>query len=392
MSVYDIAVIGGGIHGAGAAQAAAAAGYSVLLLEKTDWAAGTSSCSSKLIHGGLRYLESGQFPLVYESLRERRYLLRNAPELVHRIPFYIPVYRSTSRGPWTIALGLSLYALLGLLSRNTRFRKLPKDEWSLLKGLLKDDLQAVYQYWDAQTDDAALTRAVVQSAATLGATCLCPATVTGVHNINGHYEVRAQYNNEWKNYQARSIVNAAGPWVNEVLAMTSPKPTKRDISLVQGAHIIIDVVPPRGVFYVEAPDRRAVLVMPWKGRTLIGTTETEHDASPETCRPRQQEIEYLLNTYKQYFPAEDIEILESFAGLRVLPDTEGSAFHRPRETILHSDPQQPAMITLYGGKLTTYRATAAKAIKKLKPFLPPRQACADTRALALTPVKKKEFV
>ena len=160
-SSHDIVVIGGGIHGAGVVQAAAAAGYRTLLLEKEGLAHGTSSRSSKLIHGGLRYLETLQFSLVQESLGERAILLRIAPHLVRLIPFYVPVYRGTLRRPWQIRIGLSLYALLGGLRKESLFRSVPKDQWTDLDGLDPSGLQSIFQYWDAQTDDAELTRGVV---------------------------------------------------------------------------------------------------------------------------------------------------------------------------------------------------------------------------------------
>ena len=163
---YDVVIIGAGIHGAGVAQAAAAAGYSVLVLEQYDAVAqGSSSRSSKLIHGGLRYLESGQFHLVRECLRERSILLRNAPHLVELVPFHIPVYRETRRRPWKIVLGLGIYSLFS----RKRFHKISRDDWHQLDGLRCDRLDAVFSYYDAQTDDARLTRTVLASARDLGA-------------------------------------------------------------------------------------------------------------------------------------------------------------------------------------------------------------------------------
>ena len=166
---YDLVIIGGGIHGAGIAQAAAARGLSVMVLEQSGIASGTSSRSSKLIHGGLRYLESGQFALVRECLHERTLLLKLAPQLVKLKSFYIPVYRDTTRRPWLLHLGLSLYALLGGLHPAVRFCRVPQSRWRNLDGLDTAQLEAVFQYNDAQTDDAALTRAVMRSAQQLGA-------------------------------------------------------------------------------------------------------------------------------------------------------------------------------------------------------------------------------
>src|ERR1700727_3174361 len=161
MKEYDVVIIGGGIHGAGVLQAAVAAGNSTLLIERQALPAGPSSRSSKLIHGGLRYLESGQFSLVRESLRERAVHLKIAPDLVELKPFFIPVYPDTRRRPWQLKVGLWVYALLGGFDASTRFGTVPRREWSSLDGLETDGLEAVIRYHDAQTDDASLTRAVV---------------------------------------------------------------------------------------------------------------------------------------------------------------------------------------------------------------------------------------
>jgi glycerol-3-phosphate dehydrogenase len=162
---YDVAIIGGGIHGVGVAQAAAARGHKTVLLEQYDHLAeGTSSRSSKLIHGGLRYLEQYEFSLVRECLLERSYLLNNAPDLVKLTPVYIPIYKSSKRSALMIRAGLSLYALLGNFSVDARFKKVKKSQWNQLHGLNQQDLQAVYQYYEAQTDDSLLTKAVMDSA------------------------------------------------------------------------------------------------------------------------------------------------------------------------------------------------------------------------------------
>src|SRR6185436_2868679 len=187
---YDLLIIGAGIHVVGVAQAAAAAGYSVLLLEKTALAAGTSSRSSKLIHGGLRYLESGQLRLVRETLHERATLLRIAAELVRLVPFYIPIYRKTRRRPWEITIGLALYAALGGFSPASRFTRLPRHDWPTLDGIDTHELECVFRYYDAQTDDAALTRAVMRSAQSLGAELQMPAEfVAASRNDSGNWDI-----------------------------------------------------------------------------------------------------------------------------------------------------------------------------------------------------------
>lgn len=388
---YDIVIVGGGIHGAGVAQAAAARGYNTLLLEQTGLASGTSSRSSKLIHGGLRYLETARYSLVRECLNERGLLLKLAPELVKLKPFYIPVYSSTQRRPWQLRLGLTLYGILGGFRREGHFNSVPRTLWGTLDGLDTQNLQTVFQYWDAQTDDAALTKAVMQSATALGATLLTPASLVCAE-LNDSKCI-AHYHASGKEYTCSThvIVNAAGPWVNHVLDKINPLPKKLTMDLVQGTHIIIEGNLSHGVYYMEAPrDRRAVFAMPWHGGILIGTTETHYEGNPADVSPLMEEQDYLLETFAHYFPVyrslSRQNITSSFAGLRVLPANEESAFRRSRETILYPDRLvRPRLLSIYGGKLTTYRATAEKVISQLAPGLPKRKVIADTRKLALNP-------
>lgn len=384
---FDVAVIGAGIQGAGAAQAAVAAGCSVVLLERTGIASGTSSHSSKLIHGGLRYLESGQFALVRECLRERALLLRNAPDLVRLVPHHIPVYSETRRRPWKLQLGLSLYALLGGLEHAARFSVVPRGQWPDLDGLRQDGLQRVFRYYDAQTDDAALTRAVVRSAETLGAQMRMPAEfVSAVAKGSG---MRVRYRDSTGEHVLRcaALVNAAGPWVNAVLERVEPCAETLSIDWMAGTHIVLPRRLTQGVYYAEAPrDGRAVFVMPWRdGQTLVGTTERGYGGDPAAVAPTPAEIAYLLETVRHYFPAyAPLEPIEAFAGLRVLPHAEGEAFGRPRDTRLHVTHAQ-RVVSIYGGKLTAYRATAEKVVAMLRDVLPPRAQRADTRELPLTP-------
>lgn len=382
---YDVVVIGAGIHGAGVAQAAAAAGYSVLVLEQRAVAWATSSRSSKLIHGGLRYLESAQFGLVRESLRERAILLAIAPELVRLVPFHIPVYRDTTRRPWQLRVGLSLYAALGGFGAATRFRTVPRDHWAALDGLATQGLQAVFRYYDAQTDDARLTTAVLRSAQELGAELACPARFVGARDESRGWSVRFDTVREERECRARAIVNAAGPWVNEVLQRMTPTAPPLAIDLVQGAHLLIEGRLQQGIYYVEAPqDRRAVFVMPWPNGVLIGTTETHFHGDPAKVEPLAQEVDYLKETVRRYFPTLAVREVGRFAGLRVLPRATGRAFHRRRDTlIVPDDAHHPRLLSVCGGKLTGYRATAAKVVKRLESSLPSRAARADTATLKL---------
>ena len=395
---FDVVIVGGGIHGAGIAQAATVRGLSVMVLEQKAIASGTSSRSSKLIHGGLRYLESRQFSLVRECLRERALLLELAPGLVELKPFYIPVYRNTVRRPWVLYAGLSFYWLLGGGGHAMRFRRVPQSQWKNLDGLDTTGLEDVFQYFDAQTDDGALTNAVMQSAQRLGAQLRVPATFTGA--LLGESSITIEYchSGRTETCAATALINAAGPWAQEVLNRIAPPPPQLEIELVQGTHILLPGELTQGIYYVEAKDRRVVFVMPWKGNTLVGTTESVFHGEPGNVEPLRGEITYLMETVRHYFPryrTGEETILDAFAGLRVLPsgrneiEGEASSLHaRSRETVLHlhqsGHPGRTRLLTVYGGKLTTYRLTAERVMVRLADALPMRAAVADTRHLALT--------
>lgn len=363
MTTYDVVVIGAGIHGAGVAQAAAARGLSVLVLERREAAAmETSRASSKLIHGGLRYLETLQVRLVYECLREQRHLLHNAPHLVRRSDFYIPVYRHSRRSAWWVYLGLCCYQLLagGPLSG---IERVAESRWDGL-GLQQQDLTAVFRYSDAQTDDQALTRAVLESAVSLGARVRFNASLRQIDSSSGYTLALG----DGSAVHCRTLVNAAGPWANEVAALGGLP--QQDLDWVQGSHIVLRRPALSGCFYVEAPqDGRAVFVLPWRGLTMVGTTEIL--LSQPTAHPTQAEIDYLLAVYNHYFPnmrCDGGDVEEVFAGVRVLPKDRRQANKRSRET-LYTVAHGETYVGIYGGKLTSYRATADKVLRMLTPAL-----------------------
>ncbi len=386
---YDLVVVGAGIQGAGVAQAAAAAGYTVLVLEQSSPAAGTSSKSSKLIHGGLRYLETAQFGLVRESLHERALLLKLAPDLVKLKPLHIPVYKDTTRGPLTIRSGLSLYSLLSGLDSNARFRSLPPAQWDNLEGLRQDDLQAVFRYYEAQTDDAALTRAVLHSAMELGAECEMPGRFVTAH-VNSH-SCLVEFESEFgfKAASCRVLVNCAGPWASDVISRIEPDMYLPKVDLVQGSHLVL---PPllKNYFYLEAPqDKRAVFILPWQGKLMVGTTEKVHYGAPEEAVCSDEERDYLLDVLLHYFPdlLIDPTTVDSFAGLRVLPRNGKNAFSRTREVLFEVDDETcPRVISVMGGKLTTYRQTALTVLDKIKLSLPVKERIADTSRIPLSPI------
>ena len=386
-ATYDVVVVGGGIHGVGIAQAVAAAGYRILLIEQTALASGTSGRSSKLIHGGLRYLETAQLRLVHESLRERAVLLALAPDLVRRVPFHIPIYRDTVRRPWKVGVGLSLYALLGGLAPDTKFARVPHNAWADLDGLRTNGLQTVWRYYDAQTDDAALTRAVMRSAIELGAELACPAEFVAATRLNEGYRIAYREAGEEKERFCRALVNAAGPWVDLVAQRVTPAPRRFAIDLVQGTHIILPGHLTQGVYYLEAPwDHRAIFVMPWYDRTLVGTTESPYTGDPAFVHPLPEELVYLQKTVRHYFPERNLDIVDSFSGLRVLPQGNSRPFRRPRETIFLRDTFDPVCyIAIYGGKLTGYRATGAHVMRLVRGVLPRASPKGDTARIPLVP-------
>ncbi|TNF36969.1 MAG: FAD-dependent oxidoreductase [Gammaproteobacteria bacterium] len=367
---YDLIIIGGGIHGAACARLCADSGYKVLVLEQyAQPGLATSSKSSKLIHGGLRYLESGQFRLVRECLLERDYLLKEYPELVKFVPFHIPVYAHTRRPPWIIRLGLLIYSLFS----GKGFSTIKKSHWQELDQLKTDQLKTVFQYYDAQTNDQLLTQAVMQDAQALGAELITEARFHSARCDANACHVRYEHENATREVTGKLLINTSGPWVNQVLQAIEPRPSMLEIELVLGTHIEIARPLHHGMYYLEAPqDQRAVFVMPWQNNTLIGTTETLFHDIPENTSPPAADIEYLLSVYNHYFsPAiTPADIVNSFAGLRVLPAARDSAFHRPRDTIIHHDNRDnPRVFSLYGGKLTAHRATARQLLRCIQPLL-----------------------
>ena len=389
MREFDVVVVGGGIHGAGVLQAAVAAGHSALLIEKDALASGTSSRSSKLIHGGLRYLESGQFSLVRESLHERSVHLRIAPELVQLKPFFIPVYKETRRRPWQLKLGLAMYALLGGFQASMRFGSVARREWPRLDGLKTRDLDAVIRYYDAQTDDAQLTRAVVESARALGGETAVPARFLSATLLDDGAQVTFESGGEVTQCRARVLVNAAGPWAPHVARAIQPAIHVPEVDLVQGTHIVLPMRVQHGIYYVESPsDGRAVFVMPWHDQTLVGTTETPFRGDPDQVMPLPEEEEYLLGVARHYFSAASgftrNDIVRRFAGLRVLPAASQKAFDRSRETIFTTDREPyPRVLGIYGGKLTGWRAAAEHVLERIQPSLGESRRRASTDQLVL---------
>lgn len=391
MGSYDIAIIGGGIAGVGIAQYAAAAGYSTLLIEKGEIGGQTSANSSKLIHGGLRYLETGQINLVRKSLLARRNLLELAPSLVKPVPFYIPVYQDSQRNPLTIRAGLSLYALLSEFDPLGRFVAIPAVHWHRVTGLKLTGLKALFQYWDAQTDDKLLTQAVARSAQALGAHIYAEAEFLQLNHLHAHIELGFHHRGQVKQIETKLVINAAGPWVNGVLARVTPPLAGVEIDWVQGAHLLLDLPAPEGILYLESCfDKRVIFVMPWYGQMLIGTTETVLTSIDTQPQVTESEIQYLLGIYRHYFPLspsiEELKakIVQTYCGVRVLPKQASSAFERPRDSLIQTSISHPRLLSLYGGKLTTFRSTSAEVLEWIEQKLGKRSPIADVDRLKLT--------
>ncbi|MBV7316509.1 glycerol-3-phosphate dehydrogenase/oxidase [Shewanella sp. NIFS-20-20] len=398
MAMLDVLVIGGGITGVGVAQAAVAAGYSVALWERGALASGTSSHSSKLIHGGLRYLESGQLTLVRRCLHARRQLLQLAPELVKAVPFYIPLYQDSQRGLLTLSAGLSLYGLLSQgdpLGKFTRVNLASSEQHHLLQ---QQGLRHMLQYWDAQTDDKALTMAVAASAQQLGAEIQQYRQVTDIYHGARVCQVRYRDSDgTLGERRVKMIINATGPWASELLANVTPKQMPAAMTWVQGSHLLLDIESPVGIYYLESRlDERVFFVMPWKNKTLIGTTEVALATMPDKPQITCEEYDYLLDNYHHYFTQYSRAELASlvignFCGVRALPAQAGSAFSRARETLFVQQANSPRLVSVYGGKLTEFMPIAQDVLAMIRAQLGERHAIADINTRAIVPVADDYF-
>lgn len=321
-------------------------------------------------------MESGQFSLVKECLLERKRLLHNAPELVKLIPFYIPVYTTSTRPAWLIWLGLSIYSLFSLKP----FQIVDKHQWPSLDNINTANLKTVFKYYDAQTDDQLLTRAVAKSAQRNGANFIYNADFIHASSNNEIHELSYIKNQQRHTVKSHYIINCSGPWVNDTQDKIQPHLKLPSIDLVSGAHIVVDINTTRGAYYLEAKDRRAVFVLPWKDKyTLIGTTEAIHKDTADNVTASKQDVAYLIDVYNQYFnrPINEKNIVDEFAGLRVLPKNDASTFHKSRESLIIESADCPGLITLVGGKLTAYRAAAEQLVAKIK--LPKKHPKKNTR-------------
>ena len=368
---FDVIVVGAGINGAGIARDAAMRGLRVLILDKGDVGGGTSSWSTRLIHGGLRYLEHFEFGLVRQSLREREILLKIAPHLVRPIPITIPIYKRSKRGPLTIRAGMIAYDLLSVGKSLPRHRMLSRVETlEQSPGLNPEGLLGSALYFDAQVEFAErLVLENIFAAAAHGAEIVTYATVSRLLVEKGIVS-GVEFISEDGNHSAQGsiVVNAAGPWVDRLLER-APVDSPKLIGGTKGSHIIVPgfAGAPANAIYLEAQkDRRPFFIIPWNGSYLIGTTDVRFEDDPDQVRSESWEIDYLLAESNLAFPNANItreNILYTYSGVRPLPrTTETDEQNITRRHFIREHPQLRNLISIVGGKLTTYRSLAEECV------------------------------
>ncbi len=368
----DLLVIGGGINGAGIARDAAGRGLAVTLVERADLAAATSSASSKLIHGGLRYLEQYEFRLVAEALAEREILLRVAGHLTWPTRFVIP-HVPELRPRWMIRVGLFLYDHLARRSLLPASHAVRLDRGAYASGL-RPELKHGFAYSDCRVDDSRLVVTNAVDAARRGARILVGPGCVRARRAGGLWHVRLS---DGRTVQARAIVNAAGPWVKEVLNQHLGQATRDSVRLVQGSHIVLPrLYEGEHAFILQNDDRRVVFMIPFEGHyTLVGTTDVDFEGDPAAPRATEAEVDYLCKAAARYLvraPSAS-EVLWRYSGVRPLYDDgseDPSAITRDYTLRVDDDSGAAPVLSVFGGKITTYRRLAEHALDKLAPYFP----------------------
>lgn len=373
----DLVVIGGGITGAGAARDAARRGLKTVLLEMNDLAYGTSSRSSKLVHGGLRYLEHYEFSLVFEAVSERRILMDLAPHIVNPLGFVFPVYEGARRRLWVINAGMWLYDGLSLFRSPRIHRSLTRTALAEEVPMLKQDgLKGAPLYWDCSTDDARLTLETALDAAGAGACVATRAKVTGFdHDEQGRISavvVHDEVSGEQRKVNAKVVLNATGPWTDAVRNLSAEEGIgERVLRPTKGVHIVVDAAKlrvPHAIVCFHPTDGRVLFALPWGERTYIGTTDTDYEGDPGDVAATSEDIDYLINASNAYFPDNELtrdDVISTWAGLRPLvapPSDDGevaeSQVSREHQILVGHN----GLVSIAGGKLTTYRRMAAEAV------------------------------
>lgn len=362
---YDVVIIGGGINGTAIARDASSRGLTVLVLEKQNkLGLGASSNSSKLLHGGLRYLETGEFSLVKEALQERNLLLKQSPNLAKPLRFVFPFYKQGSRAAWKVKLGLKIYdwfASPSPLPKHDTINKLTlQDKYPLLKS---NELLGACRYYDAQMDDLELVLANARSAKKFGATFIYPSTIHKLDPTSPLSSMTfADASGTCYTTKSPCFINVTGAWSNETLNSLMPESDKI-VKASKGVHLVTDSFPYKDAFILEAPqDHRIFFYMPYQGKGLIGTTDTEFTGDPNKVTVKQTDKRYLIDAITHYFPSfKSNSIIEAFAGLRPLACSSKKApSKRSRDMIIFEHTH--GLISMIGGKYTTYRSMAEKIV------------------------------
>lgn len=371
---WDLIVIGGGITGAGIFREAARMGMRTLLVERMDYAWGTSSRSSKLVHGGLRYLKEGKILLTKASVEERERLMNEAPGLVEILGFLMPVYKDQSPGRTTLSAGLTLY---DMMARGHEHEFLENQEFSMVLPHVKEQgLTGGFHFYDAQVDDARLVLRLIVDAVASGATALNYTEATEIlrdesGNVSGMV-IRDTESEDLRELSTSAIINATGPWAEALY----PSPDeKRHLRPLRGSHLVFPhwALPvAQAVTLIHPEDHRPVFVIPWEGAVLVGTTDLDHDQDIlQEPAITEEEVGYLMEVIGTYFPSLDVSIdhcIASFAGIRpVLSEGKLSPSEESRDHVVWID---KGLVTITGGKLTTFRRMAWDALEAVKPFLP----------------------
>ena len=367
--IYDIFIIGGGINGAGIARDAAGRGLKVFLAEKNKVGSATSSWSSKLIHGGLRYLENYEFKLVRESLKEREVITKIAPKITKPLPFIIP-HTKKLRSKLLIRLGLFLYDNLG---GKTKIPKSSKINFNKkFTNILQSHYQVGFQYYDVQVDDKKLVEININDAKKLGANIIENRKVISAKRLNEGWEITLD-NNEL--VKSKILINAAGPWINEIVNNVIKVNSNKSIRLVRGSHIIVKKLYEEEVaFTLQNDDSRIVFVIPYKNEySLIGTTEVDVN-TPDKPKISNEEKIYLINTINKHFVKQisQEDIVDTYSGIRPLIEDFKEATRVTRDYVfdLNLESQNSPLLNIYGGKITTYRKLSERVMEELSPYLP----------------------
>jgi glycerol-3-phosphate dehydrogenase len=384
---FDLLVIGGGITGCGVARDAAMRGLKVALVERDDFASGTSGRSSRLVHGGIRYLEHGQLHLVYESIRERQTLLRIAPHLVKPLAFTWPIYRGARVGRVRLGAGLLAYYLLAGGRSRMHSTLNPRGTLEREPSLESAGLAGGAVYYDASTDDARLTIANALAAQQGGATVTSHASVTGILRSSGNAvgaTVSHRYSGETEEVRSRVIVNATGVWDDNFSSDNAGRRGRGS----KGAHISVprDRVGNRDAITLISPiDGRVMFCLPAGPQTIVGTTDNWTDESPETVHASVADVDYLLRSANSYFPQAELtraDVVSAWAGIRPLTSApEGNPSAASREHSIVTD--SSGVIHITGGKLTTYRSMAAEIVDRVQGSLGRKRERSPTDSAAL---------